>query len=202
MPTGSILICKVLMVKEDIDSSSPFFDPSVPPSELFRKGKVDFPEGHYAVRRSLESEGREKMWFVMDNNLVIPEYLVEYDYVLDNPNQNKVADFGETVGLLETADDEFISAKNIKTFQKDLNTIYNTLVEEISSYQFESIDDKNGQNLEIPANELDRFDLGTIKVMLVNYFKYCLSRSPNLYELNENLLFEGKDDFDIKKLNI
>jgi hypothetical protein len=38
--------------------------------------------------------------------------------------------------------------------------------------------------------------------MLVNYFKYCLSRSSLYYELNENLLFEGKDDFDIKKLNI
>ncbi len=36
----------------------------------------------------------------MDNNLVIPEYLVEYDYVLDNVNQNKVADFNETVALL------------------------------------------------------------------------------------------------------
>lgn len=40
------------------------------------------------------------MWFVMDNNLVIPEYLVEYDYVLDNENQNKVADFNDTVALL------------------------------------------------------------------------------------------------------
>jgi hypothetical protein len=88
------------MVKEEIDANCPYFSPKVPPSELFRTGKVDFPEGHYAVRRSLESEGREKMWFVMDNNLVIPEYLVEYDYVLDNPNQNKVADFGDTVGLL------------------------------------------------------------------------------------------------------
>lgn len=38
--------------------------------------------------------------------------------------------------------------------------------------------------------------------MLVNYFKYCLSRSSLYYELNENLMFEGKDDFDIKKLNI
>lgn len=38
--------------------------------------------------------------------------------------------------------------------------------------------------------------------MLVNYFKYCLSRSSLYYDLNENLLFEGKDDFDIKKLNI
>ena len=29
----------------------------------------------------------------MDNNLVIPEYLVEYDYILKDPSQNKVADF-------------------------------------------------------------------------------------------------------------
>jgi len=43
------------MVKEEIDSTTPFFDPSIPPSELFRKGKVDFPEGHYAIKRSLES---------------------------------------------------------------------------------------------------------------------------------------------------
>lgn len=87
------------------------------------------------------------MWFVMDNNLVIPEYLVEYDYVLDSPNQNKVADFSDTVALLETKDDEFISAKNVTTFHKDINNIYNTLVEEISSYQFESIDEKNNPNL-------------------------------------------------------
>ena len=135
------------MVKEEIDSTTPFFDPSVPPSQLFRKGKVDFPEGHYAVKRSLENEGRQKMWFVMDNNLVIPEYLVEYDYVLDNPNQNKVADFNDTVALLQTNDDEFISAKNITTFLKDVNNIYNALVQEISSYQFESIDEKNNPNL-------------------------------------------------------
>ena len=48
--------------------------------------------------------------------------------MLDNPNQNKVADFGDTVALLETKDDEFISAKNIQTYQKDINNIYNTLV--------------------------------------------------------------------------
>jgi Leucine-rich repeat (LRR) protein len=83
-----------------------------------------------------------------------------------------------------------------------LNNIYNALVEEISAYQFESIDEKNSVNLEIQANELDRFDLGTLKVGLVNYFKYCLSRSNLFYDLNENLLFEGKDDFDIKRLNI
>lgn len=40
------------------------------------------------------------MWFVMNNNLVIPEYLVEYDYILKTMNQNKVADFVENVALL------------------------------------------------------------------------------------------------------
>jgi Leucine-rich repeat (LRR) protein len=138
----------------------------------------------------------------MDHNLVIPEYLVEYEYILKNANQNKVADFNETVALLETNDDEFISAKNIATYEKDINNIYNMLVEEISVYQFESIDEKNNPNLEIQASDLDRFDIGNLKVMLINYFKYCLSRSNLFYELNENLLFEGTDEFDIKKLNI
>lgn len=45
------------------------------------------------------------MWFVMDHNLVIPEYLVEYEYILNNPNQNRVADFNDSVALLETNDD-------------------------------------------------------------------------------------------------
>jgi len=54
----------------------------------------------------------------MDNNLVIPEYLVEYDYILKDSNQNKVADFWEAVALLESMDDEFISAKNISNYQK------------------------------------------------------------------------------------
>lgn len=38
--------------------------------------------------------------------------------------------------------------------------------------------------------------------MLINYFKYCLSRSGLYYDLNENLLFQGAEEFDIKRLNI
>ena len=93
----------------------------MPPSELYRKGKVNFQEGYYAACRTYDNKVTEnnrlhKMWFVMDHNLVIPEYLVEYEYVLNNPNQNRIADFNETVALLETNDDEFISAKNYSTY--------------------------------------------------------------------------------------
>jgi hypothetical protein len=38
--------------------------------------------------------------------------------------------------------------------------------------------------------------------MLINYFKYCLSRSNLYYELNENLMFQGTEEFDIAKLKI
>lgn len=58
-----------------------------------------------------------------------------------------MADFNETVALLETNDDEFISAKNITTYERDINNIYNTLVEEISGYIFESVEEKNNPNL-------------------------------------------------------
>ena len=49
---------------------------------------------------------------------------------------------------------------------------------------------------------MDRFDIGSLKVMLINYFKYCLSRSNAYYELNENLMFQGTEEFDIAKLKI
>jgi len=33
------------------------------------------------VFRVKESDAKHKLWYVMDNNLVLPEYLVEFAYV-------------------------------------------------------------------------------------------------------------------------
>ena len=121
---------------------------------------------------------------------MLPEYLVEFDYVLKNQNQNKIADFGDTVTILDNPDDEFISPKNIQIYKSELNNIYNTLCDEINAYQFENLEDLKHPNLEIKAQDLDRADITSIKTNRLNYFKYCLSRST-LYELNPNLLNEG-----------
>lgn len=40
----------------------------------------------------------QKLWFFLDNNLVLPEYLIEFDYIQKNILQNKIADFGDTIG--------------------------------------------------------------------------------------------------------
>jgi hypothetical protein len=105
LPPGQILICKVLMIREELDTENPCFDPTVPPSELFRKGRARYQEGHSASCRTFEKKHGDttrlhKMWFVMDHNLVIPEYLAEFEYVLSNPNQSRVADFTDAVALL------------------------------------------------------------------------------------------------------
>ena len=36
----------------------------------------------YTVFRVMESDHKHKLWFIMDNNLVLPEYFAEFEYVM------------------------------------------------------------------------------------------------------------------------
>jgi len=136
-PTGSMLICKVLVLKHSLDPNHPYYNPAVSPMEALQTQPVEVREsGEYAVYRVKDNESRDKLWFYLDNNIVQPEYIVEFDYVVESKFQNNVGDFGDCVGLLESNSDEFISPKNSVTYVKDINEIYNRLVEEVSNYQF------------------------------------------------------------------
>ncbi len=66
---------------------------------------------------------------------------------MKDPKHDKITDFGEAYGILEKSSDSFLTAKNMPAEVKDLNSLYNTLVNEVCSYKFESIDDKNSINL-------------------------------------------------------
>ena len=81
-----------------------------------------------------EKDPKHKLWYVLDNNLVLPEYLVEFDYVMKSTNQNKIADFGDTLTVLDNPEDEFISPKNLSIYKSEINNIYNTLCDEINTY--------------------------------------------------------------------
>ncbi|EGR31925.1 leucine rich repeat protein [Ichthyophthirius multifiliis] len=194
-PPGLLLICKVLMIKSVQDTKQPFFDHDQAPSDIFKNYPIDntLVQEENAVFRTKENDNKHKLWFVIDNNLVLPEYLVEYNYILKTENQNKIADFGpNNLGVLDNPDDEFISPKNFHVYKNELNNIYNALCEEINNYQFENIEDLKHPNLEIKAQDLDRADISLIKIPLLNYFKFCLSRSF-LYELNPNILTEANE---------
>ncbi|CAD8078760.1 unnamed protein product [Paramecium sonneborni] len=187
IPPGVILICKVLMIKSVADSKYPYFNPEKPWSEMFQKFPVDGKQyqDEYTVYRVMENDPKHKLWFVLDNNLVLPEYFAEFEYVMQSPLQNKIADFGSALGVLETEEDNFITPANINKYKDTLNDLYNQLADDLNSYQFENLEEY--PTYELKAQDLDRSESASLKPALVNYFKYCLSRST-LYELNPNLV--------------
>ncbi len=45
------------------------------------QGRVLLTQTIQSVYRTLEGDSKNRMWFVFDNCLVLPEYLVEFDYI-------------------------------------------------------------------------------------------------------------------------
>lgn len=133
----------------------------------------------------MENDPKHKLWFVLDNNLVLPEYFAEFEYEMDSPLQSKVADFGTALGVLESDEDDFITPGNTEQYKDLFNLKYNELAEDINTYQFENLEEY--PTYELKSQDLDRAECSSLKPLLINYYKYCLSRST-LYELNPNLV--------------
>lgn len=49
------------------------------------------------VFRSKINDTKHKLWFVLDKNLVLPEYLVEYEYILKSKTNNKISELGDLI---------------------------------------------------------------------------------------------------------
>lgn len=69
----------------------PHFNPSHSPSEIWRYAPVETKMYNHvsSIFRSKESDQKQRLWFVFDNALVLPEYLVEFDYVLNQKSANE-----------------------------------------------------------------------------------------------------------------
>jgi len=51
-----------------------------------------------SVYRSFGNEEKHKLWFIFDNSLVLPEYLVEFQYSTKYEMNNRMITFGsETI---------------------------------------------------------------------------------------------------------
>ena len=151
----------------------------------------------YTVFRVKETDPKHKLWFVLDNHLVLPEYLAEFEYVSKSKVQSKVADFVDELGILDNEDDEFISSQNIQVYRDEIGSIYNTLADDVNNYQFENFEEY--PNLELKSSDLDRSEVTSMKHTVVNFFKYCLSRS-NYYELNPNLVRAGDEKLKVQEI--
>jgi hypothetical protein len=85
------------------DGSFPYFNPSHSPSEIWRYAPVDTKQynGVQSVFRTKENDQKQRMWFILDNTLVLPEYLVEFEYVTNQKSPQDTKKAGEVESINE-----------------------------------------------------------------------------------------------------
>lgn len=88
-------------------------------------------------------------------------------------------------------DQQFITPNNMSIYSEKLNEIF----DDLSSKVLETNDDSTYENLNdkahhiaIQAIDLDRADLSTLKIMVLNYFKFCLAETDG-YQFDDSLAF-------------
>ena len=170
-------MCKVFLSKCIPDSNFPYFNPSHSPSEIWRYAPVDTKNLHgvQSVFRTKENDQKQRMWFVLDNALVLPEYLVEFEYVtsLQPPSakpaagsalsgQTPTAKPVDSVDVLNDDCNKLLAAVN--SAQRVLENTY------IRHAQREA---SRLQNLSLTALDLDRSDMGCLKKTLVGFMRSC-----------------------------
>lgn len=80
LPTGQLLICKVYLGKFQPDTLAPYYEAGQTASQVWKNRPLSKPTDYWAVYRSREDDSKQRIWFVFDNHLVLPEYLIEFEY--------------------------------------------------------------------------------------------------------------------------
>ena len=93
IPTGQILVCKVYLGECILDSVRPHFDFSCTSSEIWQQEPInpaimekmseiyENKKQVLTIYRMQEEDNKQRMWFVFDNSLVLPEYVIEFEYL-------------------------------------------------------------------------------------------------------------------------
>ena len=78
LPSGHLLICKVFSGEPNEKIVTYAGNLSV--AEIWEKFPFKPSDGKWAEMRQKDDDSKQKVWFICDNSLVLPEYLVEFEY--------------------------------------------------------------------------------------------------------------------------
>ena len=82
-PKGQVLLCKVYFGKGKGDLRVPYYQSDMTPKEIWELCSFNPPNICWAVYRTHECDSKQRVWFIFDNALVLPEYLIEFEYSSD-----------------------------------------------------------------------------------------------------------------------
>jgi hypothetical protein len=136
VPTGYLLLCKVVLMNTQPDPKFPTFDMNKCTSQIFKESPVSLPtqvdsEVLVTYRESNFKAGKldHKLYFIHDNNLILPEYLVEFEYEYSGINRS-VCHIGETMLTLNNPDLSFYSMTDDKLPDQKVDITFKSKIEE------------------------------------------------------------------------
>jgi hypothetical protein len=144
--TGMILVCKVIMVKSVQDPRFPNFDPCYSFSDTLKTNPID--PGIFnsnknqciSVFREKKEECRHRVWFLFDHNLVLPEYLIFFDYLTEPPPMapllRDAVFIGDTLLACQNGDRELLTNDRVQKNGVNLDETTNEVVEFIKNKEF------------------------------------------------------------------
>jgi Leucine-rich repeat (LRR) protein len=137
VPTGFLLLCKVVLMNLKADQTFPTFDLNKGSMEIFRDSPISPTTKENAdvlvtYRDSSQKSGKldHKLYFIHDNNLILPEYLVEFDYEYSSMNRS-VCHIGETMLALNNPDLAFFNPADDKQPDQKIDLAFKSRIEEI-----------------------------------------------------------------------
>ena len=124
-----------------------------------------------SVFRTKENDQKQRMWFVLDNALVLPEYLVEFEYMTTLTPPPKVGTSSSVEGLKRPLDSVELLNEDCNKLLAAVNSAQKVL--ENTYIRHAQREASRLQNLSLTALDLDRSDMGCLKKTIVNFMKSC-----------------------------
>lgn len=178
IPSGQILVCKIFLQKCLQDQRCPTFNPNQSPNEIWRQNPLDYRnyQGVQSVFRCKEVDQKQRVWFVLDNALVLPEYLVDFEYITDH-------------GMIA----ENKRLQDVALINEECNQLFKGVTETQRVFESTSVtpmseETSRNTTIHLTSQDLDRSDMGSLKRPLHQFMTTC-----HIGELMENH-YEFPDD--------
>lgn len=140
IPTASILVCKVVMIKPNQDTENPTFSIGSEMKKIYssiesaKKAALKTPESNSTFREAVPKKGKldHRVYFVHDYTLIIPEYLIYLDYESDKMDMQTTY-LGDSLVKLPNKDASFFRLNDDKNPESNLDFLFRSKLEKVKA---------------------------------------------------------------------
>ena len=137
--TGSLLVCKVVMIKPQVDPIHPTFDPNTHLADIYKTAPIsqtltNNPDVVVTYRDSSYKDGKleHRLYFIHEHTLILPEYMVDFNYETKD-GELQAAHIGHTLAVLSSPSLTFCKPGDDKLPDNRIDHVFKSKIEELKS---------------------------------------------------------------------